>query len=102
MNQIEYKKELFYVIGALLGDGCAYHWKKGNVKTLILIGDEKFTKKYTEKLAKCSRNKVKNYIDRSKNIWFVRIGNITLYNLFREIRLDLSKLVGLIKEGEIY
>lgn len=98
MNQIEYKKELFYVLGALLGDGCAYHWKKGNVKTLVLIGDYNFTKKYTEKLTKCSRNNVKNYIDRSKNIWFVRIGNITLYNLFKEIRLDLNKLIDLIKK----
>ena len=67
-----FNRELFYVLGALLGDGCAYHWKKGNVKTLVLIGDYNFTKKYTEKLTKCSRNKVKNYIDRSKNIWFVR------------------------------
>ena len=97
MNKIEYKKELFYVIGALLGDGCAYHWKKNNVKTLVLIGDYNFTKKYTEKLSKCSRNRVKNYIDRSKNIWFVRIGNITLYNLFKEIREDLNKLRILIK-----
>ncbi len=93
------KKELFYVLGALLGDGCAYHWKKGNTKSLILIGDERFTKKYTEKLSKCSTNNVKNYIDRNKNIWFVRVGNITLYNLFKEIRLDLKKLESLIEKG---
>lgn len=93
------KKELFYVLGALLGDGCAYHWKKGNTKSLILIGDERLTKKYTEKLSKCSTNNVKNYIDRNKNIWFVRVGNITLYNLFKEIRLDLKKLESLIEKG---
>ena len=28
------KKELFYVLGALLGDGCAYHWKKGKHKII--------------------------------------------------------------------
>lgn len=93
-----FEKELFYVLGALLGDGCAYHWKKGDVKMLILIGDYNFTKKYTEKLIKCSQNRVKNYINRSKNIWSVRIGNITLYNLFKEIRLDLNKLTTLIKK----
>lgn len=97
-KNLEFKKELFYVLGALLGDGCAYHWRKGDTKMLVLIGDYNFTKKYTEKLSKCSRNKVKNYIDRNKGVWFVRIGNITLYNLFKEIRLDLNKLADLIKQ----
>ena len=98
MKDIDYtKSELFYVLGALLGDGCAYHWKKGNTKSLILIGDYYFTKKYAEKLAQCTKNNVKNYIDRSKNIWFVKIGNRELYNLFKEIRVNPGRIQELIK-----
>jgi len=97
---IENKKELFYVLGALLGDGCTYKWKKGGSYSVIIIGDKKFTEKYAEKISICSGRKAKTYINRSKNIWFVNTGNAELFLLFNEIRADLRKLSVLMRDGK--
>ena len=97
IGKITANKDLFYVLGALLGDGCTYDWK--NYRYTILVGDEKFTKKYSEKLANCSDKKAKAYIDRSKNIWFVRINNFELYALFKKIRNDINYLQQLIEQN---
>src|SRR3989338_564636 len=66
--------ELFYVIGALLGDGCLYRWRVTN-NYVILVGDFLFTEKYAKMLNICTNKRVKNYIDRHKNVWFVRSNN---------------------------
>ncbi|MEW6035250.1 MAG: LAGLIDADG family homing endonuclease [Candidatus Micrarchaeota archaeon] len=94
--------ELFYVLGALLGDGCPYYWKKGHRHLINISGEKDFTKKFTIKLSICSRNKVKNYINRRRNVWFVNIGNLQLYFLFRQIRGDIGLLSNLIAKGSHY
>ncbi|MEK6895214.1 MAG: LAGLIDADG family homing endonuclease [Nanoarchaeota archaeon] len=96
---IKYNKELFYVLGALLGDGCIYQWR--NEHQIWLIGDYNFTSKYSSKISLCIGRKVKNYAKGKRNHWFVKISNIELYNLFKEIRQDYKKLLGLILKGEI-
>lgn len=86
-GKIIYNSELFYVLGALLGDGCFYRWKPTN-NWCILVGDEKFTKKYSKMLYTCTQTKVKPYLIRSKTIWFVKSNNYELYMLFRKMRED--------------
>ncbi len=92
------KPELFYVLGALLGDGCIYNWRTTN-NYVILVGDKKFTTKYAAMVTKCIGRKTKSYINRSKNIWFVRSNNFELYSLFNKIREDLNYLEELISKS---
>lgn len=94
-----YKPELFYVIGALLGDGCLYNWRTTNYYS-ILIGDHSFAVKYAKILTTCTAKEATAYIDRNKNIWFVRCNNFGLYNLFEKVRKDLNYLEQLIKQGD--
>jgi intein-encoded DNA endonuclease-like protein len=89
--------ELLYVIGALLGDGCLYQWRITN-HHVILVGDKLFTEKYAAFAYICTNKKVKAYIDRSKNVFFVRINNYELYLLFQRSRKDLGVLRDLIHE----
>lgn len=89
---LELKPDLFYVMRAFLGDGCAYHWKKRNKYLVNLIGDEQFTEKYAEKLSNCINKKVKNYINRSNNTYFVNIWDLELYNFFKEIKNNPNKI----------
>ena len=51
-GEIKHCQELFYVLGALLGDGCIYNWKTTQNYT-ILVGDRKFAVKYASMLRKC-------------------------------------------------
>ena len=94
-GRVLYGPELLYVLGALLGDGCIYNWKITN-NYAILVGDYNFATKYAKMLAVCTTTKTKPYIDRSKNIWFVRSNNFELYSLFKKLREDLKSLMQLI------
>lgn len=94
-GKIFYRPEIYYVIGALLGDGCLYKWRITN-NYVILVGDKKFTTKYSRLLGLCIGKRIKPYIDRSKNIWFSRINNYELYELFKKSRADLNHLKNLI------
>ncbi|MEK6957575.1 MAG: LAGLIDADG family homing endonuclease [archaeon] len=88
--KLEFNNELFYVLGALLGDGCIYHW--GKEHQVWLVGDEAFTKKFADKLSFCIGRVVKNYPNRKRGYWFVKISNIKLYDLFGDIRNNLEKI----------
>jgi len=94
-GKITYRPELYYVIGALLGDGCLYKWRPTN-NYVILVGDKRFTTKYCKLLRICTGKHSKPYIDRSKNIWFSRTNNFELYELFKKSRADLNYLKKLI------
>lgn len=98
-GDIVYRAELFYVLGALLGDGCVYNWKTTN-NYVILIGDKSFTTKYANMLTLCIGKKSKPYIDRSKNVWFVRSNNFKLYYLFKRIRKDINYLENLMNQND--
>ena len=84
-GKLSIKPELFYVIGALLGDGCLYKWKS-TYNYIILVGDKSFATKYAKMLSECTQRISKAYIDRNKNIWFVKINNYELYSLFQKAR----------------
>ena len=97
-GKVVHQVEIFYVIGALLGDGCLYKWKPTN-NYVILIGDKKFTAKYAKYLRICTNKKTRPYIDRNKNIWFVRTNNFELYELFKKTRINLAYLEHLITKN---
>lgn len=97
-GKILYKPELFYVLGALIGDGCVYKWKITNNHT-ILVGDYNFTTKYADMVTNCTDTKTKAYINRSKNIWFVKSNNFELCSLFKKSREDPNYLEKLIKQN---
>lgn len=98
ISELKFNPALFYVLGALIGDGCVYNWKT-TYHYVILIGDERFTSKYANKVVQCTGISTKNYIDRNKNIWFVRSNNLQLYLLFKKVREDLNYLNKLIKQS---
>ena len=98
-GEFVFKSELFYVLGALLGDGCIYNWKTTN-HYIILVGDSGFTAKYADRITECIGTKTKHYINRSNNTWFVRSNNFKLYSLFKKVREDLIYLEYLIKDNE--
>ena len=91
------KPELFYVIGALLGDGCLYKWKT-TYNYIILVGDKSFTTKYAKMLSACTGRKSKAYIDRNKGVWFVKINNYELFRLFQKTRENPAFMSKMIKE----
>ncbi len=98
-GELTYRPELFYVLGALLGDGCLYNYKITR-HYIILVGDKKFATKYATMLSLCVGRLVKPYIDRSKNIWFVTTNNFELYSLFKKIREDLNCLEKMMQQTE--
>lgn len=97
-GELIFKSELFYVLGALLGDGCLYRWKPTN-NYCIIIGEKEFTQKYANMVTLCIGRKTKTYIDRSKNIWFVKTNNFKLYNLFKKSREDITYLEHLLQQN---
>ena len=95
-KRLVYNKELFYVIGALLGDGCAYHWKKKNYHLVNIAGEKEFVEKYSNKLFKCTKRKIKWHPNRNQHIWFLNTYNFELYLFFKKVKNDLKSLEKLI------
>lgn len=58
-GRISYKPDLLYVLGALLGDGYAYHWR-GNFQVSI-VGEMDFVEKFARKLSVCTGRRVGYY-----------------------------------------
>ena len=98
-GRITRTKELFYVIGSLLGDGCIYFWKNGY--QISLIGEREFCLKYAERVSACTSHMgAKTYPYRGRNVWFVTFHNAELYFLIKEIREHLEVLTELIRRGD--
>ena len=91
-EELTHKPELFYVLGALLGDGCAYYWKKLGRHLINLVGDQEFTAKYAKTISECTNRNPKPYLNAKRNFWYVNLGSVELYFLFKEIKGDLNKL----------
>ena len=95
-GKIIYTKELFYVIGALLGDGCIYHWR--NSFQVWLHGERKFCTKYAERALACTtKRNIRAYPLRGRNVWFVQFQNAELYFLMKQIREHLDVLSSLLR-----
>ena len=106
MNKLlmENTTELSYILGALLGDGCIYHWKKNNSYLVHILGEDEFTQKYAQKLSICIDKKINNHFYKSKylklgcKVWFVSINHEKLFFLFKSIREDLTIVLNLMKK----
>lgn len=97
-GRVAYTTELFYVIGAMLGDGCIYFWK--NRYFIWLLGEREFCVKYAERVSHCtSYRTAKAYPYRGRNCWFVKFQNAELYFLMKEIRENIEVLAELVKSG---
>ena len=101
-NRIKYNQELFYILGALFGDGCAYHWKKMYKHIVIVTGEKEFIEKYADKLESCLGKRIKGYPERSKNVWHLKTWNIELYQLFKKVRENRNFLSDIMNEGDHY
>jgi len=97
-GELKIKPDLFYVLGALLGDGCLYRWEITSYY-IILSGDNNFTTKYADAVNLCINTKTKSYPNRGQRIWVVRSNNYKLYSLFKKVREDLSYLESLIERN---
>jgi len=97
-GRITYTTELFYVIGAMLGDGSIYFWKKQYF--ISLIGELEFAAKFAKKVSVCTTKRhAKAYPYRGRNVWLVSFQNAELYFLIREIREHLGVLTDLLSLG---
>lgn len=93
-------KGLFYVLGALLGDGCYYYWERNKVFFVNLVGDKRFTEKYACKLSTCLGKPIKAYKRGTRNFWFVNKANPWLYFLFKRVRENPQLIEELIRKGD--
>ncbi|MGA3020548.1 MAG: LAGLIDADG family homing endonuclease [Candidatus Micrarchaeales archaeon] len=97
-GRITINKELFYIVGALLGDGYIYAWRK-RYRVGLSVRDKSFAKRFAEKLSKVVKREVRFYHYSKKDLWFVNINNAELFFLFNKLRNDLSYLRQLLKVG---
>lgn len=92
--------ELFYVLGALLGDGSIYLWRHSY--QVWLYGEQRFAERYAKALSRClpEHRYVPFYNRRNVRVSFVKIQNAELFLLVRKSRADPSSIVGLLEEGD--
>jgi hypothetical protein len=64
------------------------------------VGDKNFATKYAGNLSFCTGKRHKAYIDRSKNIWFVKSNNYELFILFKKVREDKKYLTQILSTTE--
>ncbi|MAF51285.1 MAG: hypothetical protein CMH64_04310 [Nanoarchaeota archaeon] len=99
IENLEYNKELFYILGAMLGDGCIYYWR-GQYQVKI-YGEEEFIRKCAEKLSICLRKNINHYFYKSyyekwgSNLWFINTVHKKLFILFKEIRSNPYRILDL-------
>ena len=98
------KPELFYVFGALLGDGYTYYWKpKNNSHEYFRVGlDVKyklFAIKYAQKLSKAFGSKVKVCYYANDELWYVRVDNKELFSLINKLRASPKLVITLIRKS---
>jgi intein-encoded DNA endonuclease-like protein len=97
-GRIAYTTELFYIIGAMLGDGSIYLWKTQHF--ISLVGEVEFAEKFAKKVSVCTtKSNAKAYPYRGRNVWLVSFQNAELYFLIREIREHLEVLSDLLGLG---
>lgn len=91
--------EFFYVLGAILGDGCIYFWR--HLYQVWVHGEQEFVEKYADKVSKCLplHRQVPSYKRRNVNVSFVKIDNAELYFWVRKIRADLREIQSLLNIG---
>jgi len=104
IENLEFGKELFYILGAMLGDGCIYYWR--GIYQVKIYGEEEFTKKCAEKLSICLKKNINHYFyksyyeKRGSNLWFINTDHKKLFTLFKEIKNNPDGILDLMKKGD--
>ena len=105
IEYLEHGKELFYILGAMLGDGCIYYWKKSRDCQVKIYGEKEFIEKCATKLSICLKKKINGYYYKSYykrfggDLWFINISHKKLFILFKNIRNNLNSIFDLIAKG---
>jgi len=82
---------LFYVAGAVIGDGCLYNSGK-YYYLIILNGTEGFVRKYAKHLQTCSDSKINIFYRKSHNVWEARTNNKKLFKFLLQIKKNSWKI----------
>ena len=102
-EKITYNPELFYVLGAVLGDGYTYNWEDERYEHFRVGLDVKnkiFALKYAQKLSKSIGFKINVCYYANKELWFVRLDNKELYLLVNKLRFSPNLIVSLINGND--
>ncbi len=97
-GRVSRTKELFYVLGALLGDGYIYHWRN-RFRVGLSVRDKSFVRRFANKLSKILGRRVRYYHYRKRDLWFANIHNAELFFIFKDVRKDLTQLDRLLAIG---
>jgi hypothetical protein len=97
---LNYCPELFYILGAMLGDGCIYRWK--NDYQVSIVGEEEFTQKCASKLSVVTEKHLNIHKHPFRNYWWVKISHYDLFMLFEKIRADLVHLLNIMKTNNYH
>ena len=97
-GRIQICPELWYVVGALLGDGYLYRSSEGYLVGLDVRSKE-FAEKFASKQSVVVGRPVRAYYYNGNRIWFVRLKNLSLYFLIWNIRSDPGTVLPLIRDG---
>ncbi|MGV8150321.1 MAG: LAGLIDADG family homing endonuclease [Candidatus Woesearchaeota archaeon] len=99
-NTLNKCPELFYIIGAMLGDGCVYKWK--NDYQVSIVGEKEFAEKCAKKISVVVEKQVRIHKDKKRNMWWIKLSHHKLFMLFQKIRGDMNLLNNIMKEYEYY
>lgn len=91
-RKIGLQKELFYVLGALLGDGYLYRYKKCHIIG-ILVSEEAFARKFASKLSLSAGKEIHPHLYQKRNLWYVRLDNREFLELFEVVRKNPMKIL---------
>ncbi len=97
---LNYCPELFYILGAMLGDGCIYRWK--NDYQVSIVGEEEFTQKCANKLSVITDKHLNIHKHPFRNFWWVKISHHDLFVLFEKVRGDLAYLHNFMNESDYH
>ena len=102
-KELIHNPELFYVLGAILGDGYTYSWKDKkheHFRVGLDVKNKIFALKYAQKLSRGIGSKINACYYANKELWFVRLDNKELYLLVNKLRFSPNLLVSLINKND--
>ncbi len=91
--------ELWYVVGAVLGDGYLFRSRAGYLVGLDVRSKE-FSETFAKKESAVIGRPVKSYYYAGNKVWFVRVKNFELFSLIKRIREEPSLLMTCLQETQ--
>lgn len=104
ISKVIYRPELFYVLGALFGDGYTYSWidryRKKHFRVGLDVKDKSFAIKYAQKISKVFGFKVNLCYYANDKLWYIRLDNEEFYSLVNKLRASPKSVITLINKNE--